>query len=143
MLKDVGVQLNRLPEWGRGGGMLRTERLQNVKSPEVTVKLFANLQFILPQWEGYDQASPAARAEWDRMLGTLRVHEQRHLDIAIEEANSLAVTLVGEPISKIASMVTAANREMARRQRELDNDTESGSKAGVQYGGVSLDTTIQ
>ena len=63
-------------------------------------------------------------------------------DVAIEEGNQLASDLVGEEISKIGTMVTAANGRMAARQKQLDDDTANGSKPGVQYGDVILDTAI-
>jgi predicted secreted Zn-dependent protease len=97
---------------------------------------------VLPQWDGYEQASAAAKKEWNRMIAKLREHEQRHVDIAIEEADSLASALIGEPMSKIASMVSAANAKMATRQQELDAKTEHGSKEGVEFGDVVLDTSI-
>jgi hypothetical protein len=141
-LAQVVSRLNALPEWGRGGGSLRSDRLRNVRTPEVTVHLHANLVFVLPRWEGYEVASPQAKAEWDRMIEKLRIHEQRHVDIAIEEADRLAAALIGEPMSRIASMVTRANATMAQRQQELDTDTEYGSKSGVRYGNVSLDASV-
>jgi Bacterial protein of unknown function (DUF922) len=142
-LAQVAVELNRLPEWGRGGGSLRSDKLENVKTPEVTVQLRANLTMVLPRWEGYEGASEAAKIEWNRMIEKLREHEQRHVDIAIEEADALASALLGKPMSNIASMVTEANAKLARRQQELDAKTEQGSKEGVQFGDVVLDTSVK
>ena len=141
-LAQVADALNKLPEWGRGGGSIRSDKLDNVKTPEVTVQLRANLTMVLPQWDGYEQASAAVKKEWDRMIATLRKHEQRHVDIAIEEADALASALMGKPMSKIASMVTEANAKMAKRQKELDAKTENGSKVGVEFGDVVLDMSI-
>jgi hypothetical protein len=141
-LAQLESQLDALPEWGRGGGSLRADRLDNVRTAEVVVHLHANLQLVLPRWDGRDAASTQARAEWDRMVGKLRIHEQRHVDIAIEEANALAAALERQPMSKIAALVTSANQTMAQRQQELDDATDHGSKAGVAYGDVILDTSI-
>lgn len=142
-LAQVFARLNALGgEWGRGGGSLRSDRLRNVRTPEVTVHLRANLVFILPEWKGYEAASTHAKAEWDRMVATLRIHEQRHVDIAIEEADRLAAALIGEPMNRIATMVTNANATMAQRQQDLDRETEHGSKPDVPYGNVFLDTSI-
>lgn len=76
------------------------------------------------------------------MLAKLRAHEDRHLAIAIEEADRLAGELVGREIGEIADLVTEANRRMQERQDELDADTEHGAKAGVAFGDVSLNTSI-
>ena len=141
-LAAVEEALNRLPEWGEGGGRIRTDRVPVGTSATVTVVAHAGLAFRLPRWADYDDASDAARAEWDRMMVTLRAHEQRHLDIAIEEANTFAADLIGHDIDDIADMVTEANRRMNDRQLQLDNDTDHGAREGVQYGDVYLDTTI-
>lgn len=142
-LEAAATALNKLSEWGEGGGMLRTDRVPVGTSAEVTVSVHANLVFRLPRWTGYQAASAKAKAEWDRMMKFLRAHEQRHLDIAIEEANNLASELKGQEIGQIAPLVTAANRRMADRQIELDNATNSGSKPGVPYGDVDMDISIE
>jgi len=62
------------------------------------------------------------------MIGKLRAHEDRHLAIAMEEADRLAKELVGKEIGRIPAMVTAANARMNTRQKELDRLRKSGSK---------------
>jgi hypothetical protein len=141
-LADAGRELDRLNEWGQGGGSLRTDPIPAGTSTDLTVNLHGNLVHRLPQWTGYSRASTAAKAEWDRMLAKLTAHEDRHMAIAIEEGNALAGDLVGREISEIAGMVTAANRRMATRQTDLDTDTQNGSRPGVPYGDVTLDTSI-
>ena len=141
-LADVFDELNRLPEWGQAGGMLRTDRVPVGTSPTVTVHVHANLVFRLPRWTGYAHASAAAKAEWDQMFAKLRAHEQRHLDNAIEEADNLAAALNGEEIGRIAQLVTDANRTLHQRQVQLDADTDHGAKSGVPFGDVILDTSI-
>jgi hypothetical protein len=141
-LAQAARELDQLPEWGQAGGSLRAEPIAAGNSTNLTVHLHANLLYRLPRWRGYAGASPAAQAEWDRMFAKLKAHEDRHLAIAIEEAEILAQDLVSHDISDIASMVTAANRRMQARQDDLDHDTDHGAKAGVQYGDVILDTSI-
>ncbi len=141
-LEQVARELNALSEWGQAGGSIRSDRIPAGNSTDLTVNLHAGLVYRLPRWTNYSKASAAAKAEWDQMFSHLRAHEDRHLAIAIEEANQLATDLIGHDIADIASMVTAANRRMRTRQDELDADTENGSKAGVQYGDVILDTSI-
>lgn len=142
-LAGVAEALNRLSEWGQGGGALRTGAVPPGNTTEVTVTLHANLKLRLPRWKEYDKASAPAKAEWDRMIRKLKAHEQRHVDIAVEEAEKLANDLFGREIGEIARMVTGANKALKDRQDRLDTDTESGSKPGVQYGGVELDTSIE
>ena len=141
-LAAVAVELDKLNEWGEGGGRLRTDRIPPGNTPELTVTLHANLVMRMPRWVEYAQASPAARTEWDRMVAKLRAHERRHVDIAVEEADALATALIGASVDDIAQMVTDANQRMQGRQNDLDTATDHGAKPNVQYGGVILDTSI-
>jgi hypothetical protein len=141
-LAQAGQDLDKLPEWGQAGGAISAEPIPVGTSTNLTVKLHAGLIYRLPTWTGYASASAAAKAEWDRMFAKLKAHEDRHLQNAIEEADQVAQDLIGKDISEIARRVTAANRRMALRQRKLDHDTNSGSKPGVPFGDVILDTSI-
>jgi hypothetical protein len=129
-------------EWGQGGGALRSERIPVGTSTNLTVALHGGLVLRLPEWTNELSASAAARAEWDRMLTKLRAHEQRHVDIAIEEFDKVSLSLVGKDIDSIVPAVNAANAAAKQRQDELDAATDHGSKKGVPYGDVFLDTTI-
>ncbi len=141
-LADVEAALQANDEWGKGGGSLRSDRIPVGTSTNLTINLHANLELRVAVWSDYRHASIAAKREWDRMIVKLTAHEQRHVDIAIEEFDRVATDLVGEDIDRIAPMVTAANATVARRQRQLDSDTDHGRRAGVAYGDVSLDTSI-
>ena len=141
-LAEVAKELDRLDEWGQGGGMLRSEPIPAGNSSDLTVKLHGHLRRRLPSWPGYAAASAASKQEWDQMIAKLTIHEQRHMDIAIQHGDDLAAALLGQDISVIAKLVTEANRQMAADQQQLDQDTANGSKPGVQYGDVSLDTSI-
>ncbi|MGH8137954.1 MAG: DUF922 domain-containing protein [Steroidobacteraceae bacterium] len=144
-LERAAQQLNALPEWGEGGGRLLADEIKSGISTNLTVHLHAHLVRRLPTWTGYAKASAAAKAEWDQMVAKLAAHEDRHVAIAIEEADQLAKDLVGKEISDIAQMVTDANARMRTRQDDLDDpaNTDHGAKPGVQYGDVSLDTSIK
>ncbi len=140
-LADVFSLLPR-NEWGQGGGSLRSERIPAGTSTNLTVELHGGLILRLPEWTNVGSATPRARAEWNRMLAKLTAHEQRHVDIAIEEFDKVVTALVGLDIDKIAQKVTAANAAANQRQIELDATTAHGSRRGVPYGDVFLDTTI-
>ena len=141
-LDEVAQQLSGMDEWGEGGGAIRADRIPAGTSTNLTVSLHANLVFRLPTWTQYEQASAAAQAEWNRMMEKLRAHEQRHVDIAIEEASALAQDLIGREISEIADKVTTANDTMRQRQQQMDQDTDHGARRGVVYGDVYLDRSI-
>jgi hypothetical protein len=142
-LADVGQELNALDEWGQAGGIIRAEEIPVGTSTNLTVKLHAGLVYRLPTWTGYSNASPAAKAAWDAMFTKLKAHEDRHLAIAIEEANRVAKELIGKDIAVIGPRVTAANRRMLQRQTKLDDDTNHGARVGVPFGDVILDTSVK
>ncbi len=141
-LEQVGNQLNQQGEWGKGGGEITVDNIPEGNSPTVDVVLHGGLVKILPQWLGYGSGSAAVKAEWDKMFAKLEAHEQRHVDIAIEEANKLLKDLPGKSIDLVGPMVTTANRRMKARQDQMDTDSDHGAKANVPYGDVILDTTI-
>ena len=141
-LADLAKLLPR-GEWGQGGGSLRSERIPVGTSTNLTVQLHGNLVLRLPEWTNYNSASMAAKGEWDRMITKLTAHEQRHVDIAVEEFDKVATALLGKDIDQIVATVTAANAAAQKRQDQLDTDTDHGAKKGVPYGDVFLNTSIQ
>jgi|SRR5579872_2624639 len=142
-LADVVQELNAQDEWGQAGGGIRSEEIPVGTSTNLTIQLHAGLIYRLPTWTGYSNASAAAKAAWDAMFAKLKAHEDRHLEIAIEEANRVAKELIGKDITEIARRVTAANRRMFQRQKKLDDDTNHGARAGVPFGDVLLDTSVR
>jgi hypothetical protein len=126
-------------EWGQGGGQLQADDPGPGNSTNLTISVHAGLVYRLPKWAEYDSASAGKKGSWDRMFAKLKAHEDRHLAIAIEEANKLAADLVGKEIRQIPSLVTAANNRMQSRQIKLDSDTQNGARAGVPFGDVILD----
>jgi hypothetical protein len=140
-LEDLGKLLPK-GEWGQGGGSLRSTPIPVGTSTNLTVELHGNLVLRLPEWTNESSASRKAQAEWDRMITKLKEHEQRHVDIAIEEFDKVGPLLVGKDIDQIVATVTAANAAAKKRQDDLDAATDHGAKKGVQYGDVFLDTSI-
>jgi hypothetical protein len=64
-LADVALVLEANDEWGRGGGMLRSDRIPVGKSSNLTVTLHGNLEFRVAKWMDYAKASAAAKKEPD------------------------------------------------------------------------------
>lgn len=136
-LAEVGRLLNTLPEWGRGGGKIRSDAIPAGSSPTVDVSLHANLEKTMPKWLDYSSASTAAKAEWDRMFAALDAHEQAHIDIAIKVADDLMAKLPGKSIDDLVPMISAANNRMQNQQDDLDTRTAHGKNTGV-----NLNTSI-
>ena len=146
-LADLAAALSKLKEAGEGGGKLRADAVSAGTSAAVTLTLHGNLVNRVVEWNGYASASVAAKTHWDQVLKNLKRHEQRHMDIAIEEGNNLAKLLIGHKIGSkptIVDKVTVANQKMQQRQDDLDSPTESdhGRKKGHAYGDCNIDTSI-
>lgn len=68
------------------------------------------------------------------MVEKLRIHRQQHVGIMIEEADRVAVPLIGEPMSRIATTAKHANASMREPQGDLNKETEHGGKPGLRMG---------
>jgi predicted secreted Zn-dependent protease len=109
----------------------------NGKTTKVNITL--HLIIRMPRWgEGYNDASPAARKEWQRMLTVLRKHEDGHADIARKWAPIFKGRLLSQPEEKADSIYKQALQELDDESKKYDADTKHG-----QAQGVSLDTSIQ
>jgi hypothetical protein len=110
-LKAVLVELQKLPEWGTGGGNLGgtgeggeiTASTTNGKS--YTIEIHGEFFMTLPKWTEYDAATPAQKASWDTMLAALRKHEEEHVAIAHRNANALVKALKGSDVMLAAQKV--------------------------------------
>jgi hypothetical protein len=145
-LADLAANLAQLPEAGKGGGALRADA-PVITTSGATVALHGNLVNKVVDWTGFSAASAAAQAEWTRVLTNLKRHEQRHMDIAVEEGNALAKLLIGHKIGSkpnIVDKVSDANTAMQKRQNDLDSPAESdhGRKVGHAFGDCNLNTSI-
>jgi predicted secreted Zn-dependent protease len=60
----------------------RYARMSNAQSCTMTSSSVAvSIAMTLPQWDDYASASAPMRAEWDRFITQLTLHEQGHVDI--------------------------------------------------------------
>lgn len=104
---------------------------------DVTLKLVIRI----PRWhgKGYNRASPAVQAEWDRMLTALRdIHEEGHAEIARKWAPRIRQELLGQKASDVASCFEQLSAQVAEDQKRYDQQTDHGRAQGV-----TLDTSIQ
>jgi hypothetical protein len=140
-LLEVGKALMALPgEWGQGGGILKNDPVPAGDSAEVEVTLHGNLIFRIAEWVEYASASAKGKANWDAMIAKLKVHEQKHLDNAVEAAEQCANDLIGKEVLQMPGIVTKANAALQAVQDALDGATDHGAKANVPFGDVILDT---
>ncbi len=136
---QVAAALQRLSgRWGHGGGTLKLDIPADFSSSH-TVTLSAQLGLHLPRWKQYDQARDVEQVAWNHMFRKLREHEDRHVEIVVEEANKFAEDLIGQTTTQALKALHTAIRSLKDRQKKLDDETDHGAKPGVKYGDVILD----
>jgi hypothetical protein len=84
---------------------------------KITVKWqLVDAEVKLPKWADYDQACPAAQAEWDRFMGALRAHEQtKHVDMAEDFVKNLS----GDDVTIVADTPDELQTKLEAKQIEL------------------------
>jgi predicted secreted Zn-dependent protease len=135
-LAEVHAQLDPT-EWGRC--TYHYDYDYDTTNGRVTrVNVTLRLTIRLPRWqEGRDQASPEARAEWDRMMAALRAHEERHAEIAREWAPTFKARILGVRAGNATARYNQVKGQADAAQRRYDARTHHG-----QTEGVSLDLSI-
>ena len=137
-LADVYSQLDP-EEWGRCHYQYDYS-YDSANGRATRVNITLTLTIRLPRWqgEGWDNASPAAQAEWRRMLDALQAHEQGHAAIARRWAPTFQERLLGQRESRIQQRFDQTLKNAKKEQKQFDQRTRHG-----QTQGVSLDTSIQ
>ncbi len=122
-LNDLTSQLKQFGGFGAEytADLTIKGRAQITKTKDGRKKITVQWQLVdaqvkLPKWADYDQACPAAQAEWDRFMGALRAHEQtKHVDMAEEFLKNLSaddVTIVADSTDELQSKLQAKQAEL-------------------------------
>jgi predicted secreted Zn-dependent protease len=137
-LAGVAPQLNPV-EWGRCTWNFHYT-YSSTNGVATRVNIILRLTIRLPQWTGagWESASATAKAEWQRMLGCLRTHENGHVDIARSWAPTLQQRLFNQPEADLGSLWEAGLADHQTEQDAYDTRTQHG-----QTQGVTLDLSIQ
>jgi predicted secreted Zn-dependent protease len=108
---------------------------------KITVKWqLINAQVQLPRWADYDQACPAAQAEWDRFMGALRTHEQaKHIDMAEDFVKNLS----GEDVEIVADTSDELKSKLEAKQIELGGMLQAAHDACGHGTGAAGDAVLQ
>lgn len=148
-LKEVLVELQKLTEWGTGGGNLKGMGVDGEITAETedgknyTIALKGEFFMTLPKWTGYDAATPAQKAAWDEMFANLKKHEEEHVAIAYRGAEKLRKDLKGLDVMLAAQKV--ADSQVAGQNAQDDFDsaakTDHGKNDFGNFKKVNLDTT--
>jgi predicted secreted Zn-dependent protease len=97
-------------------------------------------QVQLPKWADYDQACPAAQAEWDRFMGAVRAHEQaNHVDMAEEYVKNLS----GDDVEIVADTTDELKTKLDAKQVELGSKLQGKHDACGHGTGSAGDAVLQ
>jgi hypothetical protein len=149
-LKEVLVELQKLTEWGSGGGTIkgtgtsgeiRAEPSDDGKS--YTVALAGKFILTLVKWKEYDKMTAEQKKAWDDMIVLLKAHEAEHVAISHRGANKLVKTLTGLDVTLAPQKVAEANTAIQADQDDFDSATKTdhGKNDFLTFKKVVLDTT--
>jgi len=131
-LNDITGQLHRFggfgAEYSGDLGLKSDPQVKTTKDKKKKVKVqwkLKDVQVQVPRWVDYDQACPAAQAEWDRFMSALRAHEQaKHVDMAEDWVKGLSGDDVEIVADSTAELQTKLDEKLvdlgARLQGEHD-----------------------
>jgi hypothetical protein len=147
-LKEALAELEKLPEWGTGGGNLSGPegeiKLQpDEKAGGYTVDLVGDFFITLPSWDGYASATAEQKQAWDNMITKLRKHEQQHVTIAYNGAQKMIRTLTNLPVTQAAQKMQEVTDDTQAKQDDFDSagKTNHGANAWGGFPKVELDTS--
>jgi hypothetical protein len=149
-LKAVLVELQKLSEWGTGGGNLKgngpngemqAEPSDDGKSYTVAIK--GDFFLTLVKWKEYDKMSTEQKKAWDDMIVLLTAHEREHVAIAYRNAEKLIKTLKGLDVTLAPQKVADANTAGQADQDDFDSaaKTDHGKNDFGAFKKVVLDTS--
>lgn len=149
-LKAVLTELQKLSEWGSGGGTIkgtgdngeiRAEPSDDGKS--YTVALKGEFSMTLPKWTEYAKATDPQKKAWDAMIADLRKHEEEHVAIAYRGAKKLVKDLTGLAVTLAPQKVADAQTAIQKEQDDFDSPakTDHGKKDFGSFKKVVLDTS--
>jgi len=90
-------------------------------------------QWREPGLEQGNGRSPAAQAEWRRMLGSLEGHENEHAKIARRWAPTFQERLLGQRESRLQQRFDQTLRKAKKEQKQFDRRTRHGQPRGVPW----------
>jgi hypothetical protein len=149
-LAAVLVELQKLSEWGTGGGNLKgtgeNDTLKAEPSDDgksYTIALKGDFFMTLVKWKEYDTMTAAQKKAWDDMIVLLTAHEKEHVAIAYRGAEKLIKTLTGLDVTLAAQKVADSQTATQADQDDFDSTakTDHGKNDFGAFKKVVLDTS--
>lgn len=147
-LKEALAELEKLSEWGTGGGNLSAPdggaiTLTTTDGKNYAAEIHGDFFMTLPEWTGYAKATKQQQQAWDTMIAKLRKHENEHVQIAYRNAQKLVRTLTNLPVDQAAQKIADAQQAGQDAQDDFDSaaKTDHGKNDFGGFPKVELDTS--
>ena len=141
-LEEAARNIEQQAEAGRTHWVTRWHVMERngdhtIKRAEVEVWL----EITMPHWSGYDSATAAEKAEWDRFVQALHDHEQGHIDVVREYTENADTMLEG--LNDHDAAEAWKNNEAALKQASdhYDGTNDHGRNAGTTITAPGADST--
>jgi hypothetical protein len=148
-LAEALKELEKLPEWGTGGGNLSGTgengviELSTTDGKNYTCEIKGDFFITLPGWKGYTSATPAQKQAWDDMISQLRKHEEEHVAIAYRGAQKLIQALTNLSVDLAMQKIQESGQATQDAQDDFDSEgkTHHGKKPWGGFPKVELDVS--
>jgi predicted secreted Zn-dependent protease len=100
---------------------------QTIKRVQVDVYV----EISMPHWSGYDAATPAEKAEWDRFYAALQTHEQGHIDLVRSYTENADVMMEGLDEHGAAQKWQENLQALQQASDQYDTGNDHGRNAGT------------
>lgn len=137
-LAEVAAQLDP-KEWGQCHYQF-DHSYETTAGRTTKVDITLHLTIHLPRWQGkgWQNASEAAKTEWQRMISALEAHENGHAEIARRWAPIFKEKMMGVSEGKVQQRYDETKAAVGKETNKYDKETSHGKSKGV-----TLDITVQ
>lgn len=93
----------------------------------------------IPRWVGFEESeNQDLKNQWSRFYTALIEHEQGHVNIFVESMNTVKENNQGKSCSTASLAYSTAFKELSKKQKDYDHETEHGVKNGAFFGANSF-----
>jgi predicted secreted Zn-dependent protease len=130
-LTEAAQHVQQLPEAGQTHWMPNYHVQEWAGNTIKRVQVDVYVEVKMPHWSGYDAATPAERAEWDRFYAALQVHEEGHIQIVRTYTENADVMMEGLDEHAAAQKWQDNLSALKQASDQYDAGNHNGEDAGT------------
>jgi len=93
------------------------------------IQVMTSITLSLPKWQGYESASTAEKAKWDKYITSLKEHENGHVRIGKEGAATVKKAVEGAKATGMgADIKSSLKAATSNLTKEIDRRIKSASR---------------